>query len=180
MFRTSDHFVSDARLDELLREVSLEVFGPGDEVKGLDFAEIERRSHEVGRRVARRLLEEAAAKQAEDACESRPCPDCRRPCRGTVETRELISQDGPIQLQEAAYTCSRCRRVFFPQPSSPTAQSSPLQPGDLDQGRLRGGGGEVVSRRGKAAANQHRPTHLGQASSEPRAGGRGRTRGSTA
>lgn len=170
MFRTApDDDVSDARRDEILREVSREVFGPDDEVKNLDFATIERRSHEVGRRVARRLLEEAAARQAEDACESRPCPDCRRPCRGTVETRELISQDGPIQLQEAAYSGPRCRRAFFPQPSPPATPSSPLQPGDLDQGRLDSRRGQVVSRSVETAPNQHRLEHLGQASSGPRA-----------
>ena len=105
MFRTSpDDSVSDACLDEILREVSREVFGSDDEVKKLDFATIERRSHEVGRRIARRLLEEAAAKQAEDAHQPRPCPDCQRPSRGTIETRDLLTQDGPIQLQETSCT----------------------------------------------------------------------------
>ena len=109
-----DDSVSDARLDEILREVSREVFGSDDEVKNLDFATIERRSHEVGRRVARRLLEEAAAKQAEDAHQPQSCPDCQRPCDGTIETRELITQDGPIQLQEALTLARTAGESFSP------------------------------------------------------------------
>lgn len=123
---SSEASVSDLRLEQILREVSLEVFGPDEQINDLDFATIEQRSHEVGRRVARRLTEEAAAKQAENAHEPQPCPDCRRPCRGTIASRELMAQDGTIQLSEASYHCSHCRRDFFPQQSSAAAQSSPV------------------------------------------------------
>jgi hypothetical protein len=91
MFRSSEDSVSDLRLEQILQEVSREVFGPDDELKNLDFATIERRSHEVGRRVARRLSEEAAARQAENVSDPHPCPDCQRPCRGTIETTEFAN-----------------------------------------------------------------------------------------
>src|SRR5438477_8297516 len=104
MFRSiSDPSVSDLRLEQILREVSREVFGPDEEVNDLDFVTIEQRSHEVGRRIARRLVEEAAAKQADKAHSPQPCPDCQRLCHGTIEARELITQDGAIRLQEASY-----------------------------------------------------------------------------
>jgi hypothetical protein len=88
----------------------------------------------------------------------------------------LITQDGPISLQETSCTCSHCRRVFFPQQSSPTPESSPLQSGDADQGGLHGGRGPIVSGRREAPSNHHGSGHLSQASSEPRPRGRRRTR----
>jgi len=107
--------ISDSRLEQILREVSHEVIGPEEDIDGLDFAIIEQRAHEVGRRVARRLAEQAVAKQAENARDPQPCPDCRRLCDGAVATRELTTRDGPIQLREAVHHRSRCRRAFFPQ-----------------------------------------------------------------
>src|SRR5262245_53371974 len=97
----------EPRLEALLAEVSLEVFGPEDEVLKLDFATIEQRAHEMGRRVARRLAEEAAAKQALALDGPQPCPDCQRSCERSIATRPLETQDGAIQLQEAEYYCSR-------------------------------------------------------------------------
>lgn len=180
MFRNSaDASEVDCRLEAILREVSLEVFGSDDEVNQLDFETIERRSHEVGRRVARRLSEEAAATQAENAREAQPCPQCRRPCRGTIETRELITQDGPISLQEAEYTCPHCRRAFFPQPSSPTSESSPIQSGRPDPGGLHGGRDTLVSGSDQTSSDQHQSDDLAPASAKPRSGGRRRTRGKT-
>ena len=131
MFRSSstdDGF--DPKLQALLDSVSRDVFGPDEDLHGLDFATIEQRAHEVGRRVARRLTEQAAAEQAQTAREPQPCPDCREPCAGTIHTREFITQDGSIPLQEAKYFCPRCRRAFFPQPTSATSEPSPLQSGD--------------------------------------------------
>ena len=105
----------DPRLLKVLRDISQDVFGPDEDIKNLDFATIEKRSREVAQRVARHLAEEAAAKQAQDRHGPQPCPDCGRPSSGTIETRELLIQDGPIQLQESVYHCSQCRRDFFPQ-----------------------------------------------------------------
>ena len=105
----------DPRLKQLLDEISQDVFGSDEEVDNLDFATIEQRAHEVGRRVARQLAEKAAAKQASNTHQTQTCPDCKRSCSGAIETRELLTQDGPIQLQEAGHYCSHCRRAVFPQ-----------------------------------------------------------------
>lgn len=115
MFRNSADAPLEPRLQQILDEISRDVYGPDEDLKKLDFATIEQRAHEVGRRVARRLVEEAAAKQAESADTSQACPTCKRDCSGSVESREFLTQDGTIQLQEAEHYCSHCRRAFFPQ-----------------------------------------------------------------
>ena len=75
MFRSSaPDSPLDSRLEEIFREISQDLFGTEEELRKLDFATIEQRAHEVGRRVAQRLTEEAAAKQAESAAEPQPCP----------------------------------------------------------------------------------------------------------
>lgn len=116
----------DPKLELLYAEVSREVFGPPQDIHQLDFATIEQRAHEVGRKVAQRLAREAAAQQAQTADIPQPCPDCRRDSPGVVQSRPFLIQDGSISLPEAAHFCSHCRRAFFPQSTTPTAQSSPL------------------------------------------------------
>ena len=107
MFRTtSTDQALEPRLQELFVQVSRDVFGPDEELLELDFATIEQRAHEVGRRIARQLAEEAAAKQAQATNGPQPCPDCQRPCLGSITTRELDTQDGAIELQEARCECS--------------------------------------------------------------------------
>ena len=126
MFRKPADTTLDPKLEQLYAEVSCEVFGPPEDIHQLDFATIERRAHEVGRKVAQRLARDAAAHQARTADTPRPCPDCGRDSPGAVRSRPFLIQDGSISLPEAEHFCSRCRRAFFPQPTAPTAQSSPL------------------------------------------------------
>jgi hypothetical protein len=123
MFRSSSTDAPlDPRLKQILEAISRDVFGPDEDVNNLDFATIEQRAHEVGRRVARQLTEEAAAKQAQTCDKPQACPDCQRACAGSIENRELLTQDGSIQLQEAGHFCSHCRRAFFPQQTQATIE----------------------------------------------------------
>jgi len=115
MFRRTPSEPLDPRLQKLLQDISPDVFGPDEEIQNLDFATIEKRAHQIGQRVARQLAEEAAAKQAQSSDLSQACPDCGQPCSSTIKTRKLLTQDGPIQLQESSFRCSQCRRDFFPQ-----------------------------------------------------------------
>lgn len=126
MFRKSDETTLDPKLEQLYAEVSRETFGPPEEIHQLDFATIEQRAHEVGRKVAQRLARDAAAQQAQSADVPQPCPDCGRDSPGAVRSRPFLIQDGSISLPEAEHFCSHCRRAFFPQSTTPTAQSSPL------------------------------------------------------
>ncbi len=126
MFRSSPaDSAQDARLQQLLGMVTEEFFAV-EQTAGLDFATIEQRAHEAGRKVARRLSEQAASQCAESAEREHPCPDCGQSCAGTVEERLLETRDGPISLKEARHTCPRCRRVFFPQSTAPGLGSPPL------------------------------------------------------
>jgi len=115
MFRSSAPDPShDSRLQQLLAMVSDEFVGLEQGASTLNFAEIERRAHEAGRKLARRLCEQATSPSATSAERPRPCPDCGRLCSGAVETRRLETRDGPIELAEARHDCPRCRRAFFP------------------------------------------------------------------
>lgn len=177
MFRTASRDPFDAaRLDQLFQEVSREVFGPDEELMDLDFATIEQRAHEVGQRVARRLAEDAAAKQARSVEEPQPCPHCQRPCGPSIKTRELQTQDGLISLEETSCYCSRCRRAFFPQQSEAAARTSALQPAGPGQGSFHGNRESLV-RGSRQGSPDHRVAHDHTASSSnalPR--GRRRTR----
>ncbi|MFO0889823.1 MAG: hypothetical protein U0790_11865 [Isosphaeraceae bacterium] len=107
----------EPKLEALLAEVSLEVFGPEEEALKLDFATIERRAHEVGRRVARRLAEEAAARQALALDGPQPCPDCERPCERS--TTALETRTG-LALREAGV-------LLLAMPASPFSPNRVMQ-----------------------------------------------------
>ena len=127
MFRSSSSgFVEDPQFQQLLSVLSRELFGDAGSPPELDFVTIEQRAHEAGQRIARKLCEQFTSEQARTVQEPQPCPDCGRPCSGTIETRELLTRDGPIQLDEARHSCPRCRRVFFPQSTKPTLESSSI------------------------------------------------------
>ncbi len=177
MFRTaSTDAFGDTRLERLFQEVSREVFGPDEELKDLDFATIEQRAHEVGQRVARRLSEEAAAKQAHSVEEPQPCPHCQRPCGPSIKTRELLTQDGLISLEESACYCSRCRRAFFPQQSEAAPGSSALQPAGSDQGGLHGNCESLVRGSRQGSTDQHVAHNYSASSPNALPRGRRRTR----
>ncbi len=116
MFRGSPtDSAQDARLQRLLGMVKEEFFAVDQTGAGLDFATIEQRAHEAGRKVARLLCEQTASQCAESAEHEQPCPGCGQACAGTIQERPLETRDGPISLKEARHSCPRCRRVFFPQ-----------------------------------------------------------------
>jgi hypothetical protein len=80
----------------------------------------------VGRRVARRLSEEALAEQARARQGPRACPECGTPVEGVIVARDLETRDGTISLDEVRCECPRCRRAFFPRSSAPTDQPQAL------------------------------------------------------
>jgi hypothetical protein len=116
MFRLSSTDSSqDSRLKQLLAAISEEFVGVDECGAPLNFASIEQRAHDAGRKVARLLCEEAASQAAESAGQPQPCPDCGYLCSGESEIRRLETRDGSIQLKEARHYCPQCRRAFFPQ-----------------------------------------------------------------
>ena len=116
MFRSSStDSTQDSRLQRLLGMVEDEFFAVDQTAAGVNFAAIEQRAHEAGRKVARLLCEQTASQCAESAEQEQPCPGCGQACAGTIQERPLETRDGPISLKEARHFCPRCRRVFFPQ-----------------------------------------------------------------
>jgi hypothetical protein len=116
MFRSSATDPSqDPRLQQIVAMVAQEFSGLEEDAASLNFAEIERRAHEAGRKLARRLCERAASQPAAASTERpQPRPDCGLPCSGAIAVRRLETRDGPIELAEARHDCPRCRRAFFP------------------------------------------------------------------
>src|SRR6516165_5086921 len=110
MFRSSSTDSSqDSCLQQLLAMVTEEFFGVDKSAATLNFAAIEQRAHEAGRKVARLLCEQAASEPSQSAEQPRPCPDCGHSCSGVIEARRLETRDGPIQLKEARHYCPQCR-----------------------------------------------------------------------
>ena len=91
---------------------------PIPSVKGLTFAQIERRAHEVGQRIAAQLTAEALANAAGEQASSADCPTCTTACRVTRKERPMTTLDGPLEYLEPAAYCVVCRRDFFPSASS--------------------------------------------------------------
>lgn len=180
MFRASSTDESlDPRLERILKDLSPDIFGPDEDLLELDFATVEQRAHEVGRRVARQLAEDAAAKQAQALEGPQPCPTCERPSPRSIKARELLTQDGAISLQETECYCSHCRRAFFPQQSEATLESSAIQPSAPDQGGLHGDGKPLVRGGNQGFANQHDVENFAASSPDPLPRGRRRTRRGT-
>ena len=115
MFRASPtDSTQDPRLERLLGTIKEEFFAVNQTAAALNFAAIEDRAHEAGRKVARLLCEQAASQCAESPQQPQACPDCGQLCPGTIEERPLETRDGSISLREARHHCSQCRRVFPP------------------------------------------------------------------
>jgi hypothetical protein len=69
----------------------------------LNFAAIEQRAREAGRKVARLLCEQAASEPSQFAEQPRPRPECANACSGVIETRRLARRDSRIELNEARH-----------------------------------------------------------------------------
>jgi hypothetical protein len=109
MFRSSSPGLDqDPQVQEFLSRLANDLFGCVRSPAELDFATIERRAHEAGRQIARGLCERITSEQARAVDPSQPCPDCHRHCSGSLEARELLTRDGPIQLREARHYCPHC------------------------------------------------------------------------
>ena len=69
--------------------------------------------HELSREAQQRGAREVAAncKQKVD------CPTCNSSCDVRIETRQVASISGPIDLPETIADCPKCRRSFFPSAS---------------------------------------------------------------
>jgi hypothetical protein len=129
--KSSADLLNDPQVQRFLQTLVGERFGPDGPGLEVDFASLERWAHDVGRTVARGLCEQTANPQATDPQQPRPGPDCPRECDGEIDTRELLTRDGPIRLQEIRCPCPHCRRVFFPNRPAPRLTHRAYSPESL-------------------------------------------------
>ena len=177
MFRSSSPgLFEDPQVQQFLSRLAGDLFGDARSPSELDFATLERHAHEAGREIARRLCEQITLEQARSVTQSQPCPDCHQSCSGSLERRELLTRDGPIQLDEAKHYCPHCRRVFFPQPSGPTPQSPPVQPSRPDDRSLCGYRDALIPGGHQAVGHHQRVADLPAPPSDALSGSRRRTR----
>lgn len=105
------------RLEELLKQASsvatelqqLEQ-GPGTP----HYDQIELPAHAMGQRFSRMIQTERAREVVAAGLADAACPECGRKCRVEAKSREVHSQDGPLELLETVAKCRPCRRSFFP------------------------------------------------------------------
>jgi hypothetical protein len=85
------------------------------------FCEREDRACNLGDALTRRLLaDHLAADESVDPGVEVACPicgqavHCDQPEKARLETRQVRTRRGTVELARAARRCSRCRRIFFP------------------------------------------------------------------
>ncbi len=105
------------KLEELLKQASLVATelqkleqGPGTP----HYDQIELPAHALGQRFSRMIQIERAREVVAEGLADAACPGCGRKCRVETKSREVHSQDGPLELLETVAKCRPCRRSFFP------------------------------------------------------------------
>jgi len=81
------------------------------------FSIIERQAITLGRQLSRQAQERGAREVAVNCDSQVPCPNCQSLCQVKLETRQVTSLDGPVELTETVAHCQTCRRSFFPSAS---------------------------------------------------------------
>lgn len=105
------------KLEELLKQASsvateLQRLEQGSGTPHYD--QIELPAHALGQRFSRMIQSERARELAAEGLADAACPGCGQKCRVQTKSREVHSQDGPLELLETVAKCRRCRRSFFP------------------------------------------------------------------
>lgn len=107
----------EKKLAEILRDaaevgaqIQAIVQGPG--VPHYD--QIESDAHRVGQRLSQIMQETRLGDVTSQQPLQSACPDCGGACRTKTRSRQIVSEDGPVDLVENVARCTRCRRDFFP------------------------------------------------------------------
>jgi hypothetical protein len=75
---------------------------------------IELAAMNLGRELSREA-QQRGAREIAASCDARAtCPTCRTACDVRVETRDVTSLSGSVELAESVADCPKCRRSFFP------------------------------------------------------------------
>jgi len=132
-------------LDRMAAEAAAELYGPDGMPWGTPFEELEDRAFELGQALARRLVRELVAEQAEEEVPEgfRPCPSCggrvAEPADDEAhwEARCLESRSGEVPWHEPRRYCPACRRDFFPSVEGAGDRPVEVQPGGAAAGGVR-------------------------------------------
>lgn len=110
-----------AALEEKLAEILRQAAEVGAQIQALEqgpgtphYDQIESHAHSVGQQLSQMMQQTRTADVTAEHPPEIDCPDCGKICRVTTKTRQVLSEDGPVNLTETAARCSRCRRDFFP------------------------------------------------------------------
>lgn len=103
-------------LDQLAAEIVSVEFGPQGVPDGVRFSEVEDIGVELGDAIARRIMQDAVARQSvEHQSREHVCPGCGAVGnKDDLEPRILLTRSGDVEWTEVECRCEPCRRSFFP------------------------------------------------------------------
>lgn len=111
------------KLEDLLREaaeVSVALNQADGTIRGVPhYSVIERRAHELGKSLSRRIQERQMAEIVANQVTKGTCPACGGRWDLVATKRQVDAVDGAIPLMEMRGYCESCRKAFFPPPGNP-------------------------------------------------------------
>lgn len=78
------------------------------------YSVIELAAMNLGRELSREAQQRGAREIAAGCDAQAACPTCRTACDVRIETRNVTSLSGSVELAETVADCPKCRRSFFP------------------------------------------------------------------
>jgi len=110
-----------AALEEKLSEILRQAAEVGARIQAIEqgpgtphYDQIESHARRSGQRLSQLMQQTRTAEVTAGLSPEIDCPDCGRACRVNQKTRQVLSEDGPVELIENVAHCTRCRRDFFP------------------------------------------------------------------
>jgi predicted RNA-binding Zn ribbon-like protein len=109
----------DTYIEGVAKNIADRLWGANGPVWGTKLTELEDIAVAVRESLSKKMLEQAAKRQAATSDgrpeELRDCPQCGGATRtGEPEPRIVTTRGGEIEWQEPKEHCPRCRRAFFP------------------------------------------------------------------
>ena len=110
-----------AALEQELAKVLQRAAELGAQIQGIEqgigtphYDQIESHAHVVGQRLSQMVQRNRVAAVTASGPTQVDCTTCGKACRAKTKVRQVLSEDGPVELIENVAHCTRCRRDFFP------------------------------------------------------------------
>ncbi len=78
------------------------------------YSTLESAASELGKMLSREAQQQSGREVRAGCSEEAVCPTCKARCSVETKSRDVVSIDGTVTIDEAVATCSECRRSFFP------------------------------------------------------------------